>query len=86
MPDWKAKLPGRPVAELYRPLRGDCGLPSALSFWPARQPTAASTLPVPCCTTTSVTMLAKKQVGCATSVQVVGSTTLVKLAPASAER
>jgi hypothetical protein len=37
--------PGIPVAELYSPLAGDCGLPSKVAAAPARHPTAASTAP-----------------------------------------
>src|SRR3954453_16712074 len=55
------------------PLPGDCIAPSSFFFWPARQPTAATTAPgfassspavsalAGPCTTTSVTMLARKQ-------------------------
>src|SRR3954471_19502973 len=66
------KVPGAPVFEWYTPLPGDCCAPSLFFAVPARQPTAASTAPgfafapavlpfaVPC-TTTSVTMFARKQ-------------------------
>src|SRR3954451_9179745 len=88
------------------PLPGDCTAPSALVLVPARQPTAAMTAPGwPLAvwvlrgpwTTTSVTMLARKQsltVG-ALPVQLgvgfvapapVGRLTFVKLAPPSVER
>ncbi len=73
-------------------MRGLCGAPSAFGLSPARQPTAARTAPPPwpagslALTTTSVTMLAKKQVGFVVSVHVVGSTTLTKLLPVSVER
>src|SRR3954453_19142261 len=64
--------PGAPLSEPYMPLLGDCGAPSALDFWPARQPTAARTAPgfafspvvfafARPWTTTSVTMFARKQ-------------------------
>src|SRR4051812_35742322 len=63
---------GSPLWEPYMPLLGDCGAPSALDFWPARQPTAARTAPgfafspvvfafARPWTTTSVTMFARKQ-------------------------
>src|SRR5690348_10143067 len=88
----KVKDPGAPLAEAKGPLCGDCGLPTALGFCPARQPTTARTAPplLPSRfegrTTTSVTMFAKKQVAFATFVQPVGRPTLRKLRPASAER
>src|SRR3954454_19031388 len=62
------KLPGAPLVDVYMPLPGDCGTPAALFLVPERQPTDAMTAPglaVPAppgaCTTTSVTMLARKQ-------------------------
>src|SRR3954464_3839066 len=63
-------VPGSPVGDAYMPLPGDCLPPSAFGFWPARQPTAAITAPgwasgvaafFGPCTTTSVTMFARKQ-------------------------
>src|SRR3954469_19265740 len=62
-------VPGAPVGDVYIPLPGDCSEPSALCLVPARQPTAAMTAPgvgapLPLAapwTTTSVTMLARKQ-------------------------
>src|SRR5690349_4686497 len=64
-------VPGAPVFDTYMPLPGDCADPSALGLVPARQPTAAITAPglaeapdLPLSgpwTTTSVTMLARKQ-------------------------
>src|SRR3954452_25186634 len=88
------------------PLPGDCTAPSALVLVPARQPTAAMTAPgwLPAVwvlrapwTTTSVTMLARKQslaVGAlpeqlgvgAVATAPVGRLTLSKLAPPSVER
>src|SRR4051794_40024149 len=90
------KLPGAPVRGVYMPLPGDCGAPAALCLVPARQPTAAITAPgrgdpgpPAACTTTSVTMLARKQFltdGALPAQLPVGSTTLANVAPASVER
>src|SRR3954451_6149558 len=89
------------------PLLGDSTFPSGPSLLPARQPTAATTLPPVCpklsgaCTTTSVTMLAKKQPATmplpvqsgfsgaplgSPLVRPVGRDTFSKLPPASVDR
>ena len=41
----RSKLPGAPEVERYRPLFGDCTVPSEFARSPARQPTAAITVP-----------------------------------------
>src|SRR3954470_14310816 len=80
------------------PFCGDSGLPAMFGRRPARQPTAASTAPglapgvaefdAPC-TTTSVTMLAKKQLWSSNvwpAHEPVGSLTSVQLRPSSTDR
>src|SRR3954471_993960 len=100
--------PGAPVSDSYTPLPGDCCAPSLFAFVPARQPTEASTAPgfafVPFVlafagpwTTTSVTMLARKQSFTDGALPLqsgvpagaflpVGRFTFVKVAPPSDER
>src|SRR3954462_4558907 len=91
------------------PLPGDCWAPSAFVFVPARQPPAAATAPgfassppfvlsfVGPCTTTSVTMFARKQSFTVGALPLqsgvpagwflpVGRVTLSKLAPPSVDR
>src|SRR5688572_10556994 len=71
------------------PLRGDCTAPSPLlRARPARQPTAAITLPPAARTATSLTMLAKKQrwLVVLPAQSPVGRLTLTNVTPASTER
>src|SRR3954451_12563964 len=76
------------------PLYGASGLPLKSGCWPARQPSAAITVPPlwsslsAGCTATSVTTFAKKQSGFDESPVhgPVGRLTLSKLRPASVER
>ena len=89
-----ANVPGAPVSERYRPLAGASGWPAKFGRGPLRQPTAARTAPPlwpnlsAGWTTTSVTTLAKKQLGRLElpAHRPVGRSTLAKLWPPSVER